>query len=154
MITKFTVMDSPMVEVLAVPVEPVVVVPVEVVVVPVEVPIAVVPVVVVVDEAEELLMVMLPEQSEFTVYVPVNCSVLYMDPVVAVEPEGSATICPAPLKSRYPITAAGWDEVVVEVVVVVVPVVVPVPVVVLVPVVVPVVPEALVCSESGVRTKP
>lgn len=55
-ITKFTVMDSPSVEELVVPVEPVVVV----------VPEVVVPVVVV-DEADELLMVMLPEQSEFTV---------------------------------------------------------------------------------------
>jgi hypothetical protein len=53
------------------------------------------------------------------------------------------------LKSRYPITAAGWDKVAVEGVVVPV---VPVPVV-LVPVV-PVVPEVLVCSESGVRTNP
>lgn len=54
--TKFSVMDSPMLEVVVVPVEPVVVV------VPVEVP-----VVVVVDEADVLLIVMLPEQSEFTV---------------------------------------------------------------------------------------
>jgi hypothetical protein len=54
--TKLSVMDSPLVEAVVVPVEPVVVV------VPVDVP-----VVVVVDEADVLLIVMLPEQSEFTV---------------------------------------------------------------------------------------
>lgn len=57
-ITKLTVTDSPLVEVLVVAV---------VVVVPVEVPVVVVPVVVVAGEADELLIVILPEQSEFTV---------------------------------------------------------------------------------------
>jgi hypothetical protein len=68
--------------------------------------------------------------------------------VVAVAGEVE-TICPAPLKSRYPISAVGWFVAVLVVVVVVVPVpVVPVPV--------PVVPEVLVCvcTADGVKTNP
>lgn len=81
---------------------PVVVVPV--VVVPVEVP-------VVVDEVDELLIVIVPEQSEFTEYVPVKSSALIelVDALeVVVDVAGCAMIWPAPLKSRYPIIAAGW----------------------------------------------
>jgi hypothetical protein len=112
-ITKFIVMDWLALEVV-VPVVPVVVVPV--------LPVVVVPVVAV-DEAEELLIVMVPEQSEFTEYVPVKSSAL-MEVLGVVEVDvvevvvdvvaGCAMIWPAPLKWTYPMRVAGRGELVVE----------------------------------------